>query len=411
MKIIVLAGGNDQAALIQELRRKFKDVEVLLIDYAPNVVAAKYADRHIVESTMDLAKVKEIAQEEKVDYIITACGDQPLLTMAVVSEELGLPCYLSKQQVLNLTNKMYMKRLMVESEIPTSHFKTFTSKDKIDTTGLHYPLVVKPVDSNGSKGVRKCKDRAELDRYLPEAFRFTLTDTIIIEEFCEGVEISADFYICDGKARRVMWCQLNKYEVDDSTQVIYQSIIPPSLSEKASDTLMQVANKIAKGYQVDNSPLLVQAIVNGDDVKVIEFSARLGGGAKYKTIQNVTGFNVLQANLESMLGEKPKVVIHDDGRCYSRCHIYTNGGVFTAIEGLGSLQQRGIIDDYVLTKPFGVTTGLPMSSSDRVASVFISASSKVELKKKVEKAIGQIKVVDETGEDMLYREMYKSALV
>ena len=65
----------------------------------------------------------------------------------------------------------------------------------------------------------------------------------------------------------------------------------------------------------------------------------------------------------------------------------------------------------MLTKPFGVTTGLPMSSSDRVASVFISASSKVELKKKVEKAIGQIKVVDETGEDMLYREMYKSALV
>ena len=170
--------------------------------------------------------------------------------------------------------------------------------------------------------------------------------------------------------------------------------------ELLSLDIAEGVDKIAKGYQVDNSPLLVQAIVNGDDVKVIEFSARLGGGAKYKTIQNVTGFNVLQANLESMLGEKPKVVIHDDGRCYSRCHIYTNGGVFTAIEGLGSLQQRGIIDDYVLTKPVGVTTGLP-----------ISASSKVELKKKVEKAIGQIKVVDETGEDMLYREMYKSALV
>ena len=408
MKIIVLAGGNDQAALIQELRHKLKDVEVLLIDFAPNVVAAKYADRHIVESTMDLAKVKEIAKEEKVDFIITACGDQPLLTMAVVSEELGLPCYLSKKQVLNLTNKMYMKRLMVENDIPTSHFKTFTSKDVIDTTGLNYPLIVKPVDSNGSKGVRKCKDRAELDKYLPEAFRFTLSDTVIVEEFCEGVEISADFYICDGKAKKVMWCQLNKYKVDDSTQVIYQSIIPPTLSEKASETLMQVANKIAKGYEVDNSPLLVQAMVNGDDVKVIEFSARLGGGAKYKTIRNVTGFNVLRANLESMLGEKPDVKINDDGRCYSRCHIYTNGGVFTAIEGLEDLQQQGTIDEYVLTKPFGVTTGSPKSSSDRVASVFISASSSEELRKKVNEAISQLQVVDDKGEDILFREMYKS---
>ena len=411
MKIIVLAGGNDQAALIQELRRKFKDVEVLLIDFAPNVVAAKYADRHIVESTMDLAKVKEIALQEKVDFIITACGDQPLLTMAVVSEELGLPCYLSKKQVLNLTNKMYMKRLMVENDIPTSHFKTFTSKDVIDTTGLNYPLIVKPVDSNGSKGVRKCKDRAELDKYLPEAFRFTLSDTVIVEEFCEGVEISADFYICDGKAKKVMWCQLNKYKVDDSTQVIYQSIIPPTLSEKASETLMQVANKIAKGYDVDNSPLLVQAMVNGDDVKVIEFSARLGGGAKYKTIQNVTGFNVLRANLESMLGEKPEVEIKDDGRCYSRCHIYTCGGVFTAIEGLEELQQRNIIDEYVLTKPFGVTTGSPKSSSDRVASVFISASSNEELKGKIKDAITNLKIIDEKGEDMLFREMYKKDLI
>lgn len=411
MKIIVLAGGNDQAALIQELRRKFKDVEVLLIDFAPNVVAAKYADRHIVESTMDLAKVKEIAQQEKVDYIITACGDQPLLTMAVVSEELGLPCYLSKKQVLNLTNKMYMKRLMVENDIPTSHFKTFTSKDVIDTTGLNYPLVVKPVDSNGSKGVRKCIEREELEKYLPEAFRFTLSDTVIIEEFCEGIEISADFYICNGKATKVMWCQLNKYKVNDSTQVIYQSIIPPTLSEKASETLMNVANKIAKGYQVDNSPLLVQAMVNGDEVKVIEFSARLGGGAKYKTIQNVTGFNVLRANLESMLGEKPEVVISDDGRCYSRCHIYTKGGVFTAIEGLEDLQRKGIIDEYVLTKPFGVITGSPKSSSDRVASVFLSAQSNEELKNKIKESIAHIIVIDEKGEDMMFRDMYNNDVI
>lgn len=155
MKIIILAGGNDQAALIQELRTKIRDVEVLLIDYIPNVVAAKYADRHILESTMDLAKVKEIALNEKVDYIMTACTDQSLLTMAVVSEELGLPCYLSKKQVLNLTNKMYMKKLMIESSIPTSKFKTFTSNEKFDTSGLTYPLIIKPVDSNSSKGVRK----------------------------------------------------------------------------------------------------------------------------------------------------------------------------------------------------------------------------------------------------------------
>ena len=408
MKIMVLAGGNDQAALIRELRSKFDQVEVILIDMAKDVVAAKYADRHIVESTMDLPKVKEIAEKEKVDYIMTACGDQPLLTMAVVSEELGLPCYLSKRQVLNLTNKMYMKRLMVENDIPTSRFKTFSSKDKLDTEGLSFPLVVKPVDSNGSKGVRKVNDMNELELYSKDAFRFTLSDTIIIEEFNDGFEISADFYVIDGKAERIMWCQLNKYKVNDSTQVIYQSIIPPSLTTEATRKLSEIANKIAKAYEVDNSPLLIQAMIHGDDVKVIEFSARLGGGAKYKTIQNVTGFNVLRANLESMLGEKPEVSINDDGRCYSRCHLYVEGGVFKSIEGLDELQKEGVIDEYVLTKPFGVEVGAPRSSSDRVASVFISAISKEELRMKIKNSIEQIKITNEKGEDMLFRGMYNN---
>lgn len=406
MKIMVLAGGNDQAALIREFREKFDQVEIILIDMAKDVVAAKYADRHIVESTMDIPKVKEIAIKEKVDYIMTACGDQPLLTMAVVSEELGLPCYLSKRQVLNLTNKMYMKRLMVENNIPTSRFKTFTSKDKLDTEGLTFPLVVKPVDSNGSKGVRKVNDMNELELYSKDAFRFTLSDTIIVEEFNEGIEISADFYVVNGKAEKVMWCQLNKYKVNDSTQVIYQSIIPPILTTEATRKLSEIANKIAKAYEVDNSPLLIQAMINGDDVKVIEFSARLGGGAKYKTIQNVTGFNVLRANLESMLGEIPKVSISDDGRCYSRCHLYVEGGVFKSIEGIDELLKNGVIDEYVLTKPLGVEVGTPRSSSDRVASVFISATSKEELKMKIKNSIEQIKITNEKGEDILFRGMY-----
>ena len=406
MKIMILAGGNDQAALIQELRMMFKDVEIVLIDFAPNVIAAKYADKHIIESTMDLIKVKEIAIAENVDYIMTACGDQPLLTMAVVSEELGLPCYLSKKQVLNLTNKMYMKRLMMENDIPTSKFKTFTSKDKLDTTGLSYPLVVKPVDSNGSKGVRKVMNEDELYEFAKDAFRFTLTDTIVVEEFNDGFEISADFYVIDGMAQKVMWCQLNKFQVNDSTQVIYQSVIPPVLSEKVTATLLEIANKIAKAYEVNNSPLLIQAIINGDDVRVIEFSARLGGGAKYKTIQNVTGFNVLRANLQSMLGIVPEIEVLDTGKCYSRCHIYLTGGKFVALEGLDELVKNGTIKEYVLTRPFGVNVNSPTSSSDRVASIFIEANNQSDLDSKVKMAISTLKVLDEKGNDILKRDMY-----
>lgn len=405
-KIMILAGGNDQAALIQEIRRKFDEVQVILIDFAKNVVASKYADKHIVESTMDLPKVKQIAQQEKVDYIMTACGDQPLLTMAIVSNELGLPCYMSKEQVLTLTNKMYMKDLMIKNDIPTSLHKTFRSSDLLNIEGLTYPLVVKPVDSNGSKGVRKVTNEEELNEYAQQAFKYSLSDTIIVEEFNEGVEISSDYYIVGDTVTNLMHSQLNKWSPDSNTAVIFQSVIPPNLSPLVRKKLDEIAIKIAKGYNISNSPLLMQTIVNGEDVKVLEFSARIGGGAKYQTIEKVTGFNVLKANLESMLGEQPNVSLKPIKKYYSRCHLYLTGGVFEALEGIERLKEEGIIEECIITKPFGVVVNPPKSSSDRVASILLVADSRDELKNKIKYAIKNIKVLNDNGEDILCREMY-----
>ena len=107
-KIMILAGGNDQAALMEELRRYFKgDVELILLDMVRNVKAFPYADRFLQISTMDKDAVLKAAQEEKIDYILTACGDQPLSTMAYVSAQMGLPCYLTEEEVDRLRMGAY----------------------------------------------------------------------------------------------------------------------------------------------------------------------------------------------------------------------------------------------------------------------------------------------------------------
>ena len=406
MKIMVLAGGNDQAALIRLLRERIPGVEVILIDYNKDVVAAKYADRHIVESTMDLPKVKEIALREKVDYIMTACGDQPVLTMAVISDELGLPCYLTKRQAVEITNKKFMKRIMLDNDIPTSRFRTFEEGEPIDDAGLRYPLIVKPVDNNGSKGVRRVENKDELQLYAVEAYKFSLTKTIIVEEFIEGDEISCDFFVKDGVATYVMICKSNKFFVDGGTQVIYQSIIPPSVSNVVRQRINDIAQKIATAYGLTNSPLHIQTLVKGDDVNVIEFSARLGGGAKYKTIQNVTGFNILAANLDVMLGKKPEIVFHRSDKHFTRCFLYLTGGVFASSTGFDACVSDGTIDEYVMIRPYGVYAKSPRASNGRVASFLASDADETRLREKVKKALQTIKIFNEKGEDILKRDMY-----
>ena len=113
-KIMILAGGNDQIALIEELRRYFNgDIYIILVDMSSSAKAIPYADKFLPISTMDKEAVLNAAKEEKIDYILTACGDQPLSTMAYVSAKMGLPCYLTEEDVKNLTNKLYMKQILM----------------------------------------------------------------------------------------------------------------------------------------------------------------------------------------------------------------------------------------------------------------------------------------------------------
>lgn len=148
MKILVLAGGSDQIALINEL--KSRRHEIILVDYFENSPAKSFADKHIVASTLDTDRVEEIAINEKVDLICTACTDQALLTVAKVSEKLGLPCYISYQTGLNVTNKSYMKKVLMANSIPTSKFIILGTVDMSAIKNFKYPLVVKPVDCNSS---------------------------------------------------------------------------------------------------------------------------------------------------------------------------------------------------------------------------------------------------------------------
>ena len=198
MKILVLAGGSDQIALIQELK-KYKH-EIILLDYFENPPAKQYADKHIQASTLDVNAVVDVAKNENVGLITTACTDQALMTVAEVSEKLGLPCYISHKTGLNVTNKAYMKKVFIDNNIPTSKHIIVDDVYCIDEKlkDFQYPLVVKPVDCNSSKGVKKVENVEMLKLALIDAISYSRTNTAVVEEFKKGVELSCDLYVQDG---------------------------------------------------------------------------------------------------------------------------------------------------------------------------------------------------------------------
>ena len=397
MKIIVLAGGADQVALICELKQRGH--EIVLVDYFQNPPAGKYADKHVVASTLDINAVHDIALQEKADLICTACTDQALLTVAKVSEDLSLPCYISYNTALNVTNKFYMKKVMSEHAIPTSKYVVL---DKIDSSLLdnfQYPLVVKPVDCNSSKGVRKVHNESELRSSLNLAIQYSRTHTAIVEEFKSGEEISADFYV-DGDIVKFLCAtkSIKKQHVDSFT--IIGSYFPAITAEQEKK-LLGIAREIVSAFSLRNTPLLVQLILQDDDFYVVEFSARMGGGSKYKLIEVLSGVNIMSAYVDLILGEKPLIKPQWQVHNAAMIYVYCRPGVFYEIDGLQELQDSAYINSYFLYKTSGMSVTKSETSSDRVAGYLVTASTKEELQQKIIVIDSQIRVLNADGEDIM----------
>lgn len=405
-KVFVLAGGNDQIELIKGIRGRFPNVEVILIDMNPNVRAKGYADRMLVISTMDFEKVLSAAKTENIDLILSACGDQPLRTMAYVSEKLNLPCYLTYEQAQNLTNKVLMKRLMIEGEIPTSKYHRFDINSAITADGLSFPLVIKPADNNGSKGIIKVYSKQEFNKAIEEARKYTGSGDLLVEEFKEGDEYSIEAFIRNGEPF-IIFASKNIKVKNRNTFTIcsneYIAILPSELESKIKEIIV----KIAKTFNIDNVPLLIQLIARGNDVNVIEFSARTGGGSKLFFIRKMVNVDVIENLIDITLGYVPDIKTEPSLDEAVIKYVYTEPGIFQGIHNVDELKDEGYIEEVYLYKPFGSEIKSSTYSSDRPVGFLIRGTSKEELNHKIRRINNKVKILDENGKDIMRHDIFE----
>jgi len=408
MKILVLAGGFDQIVLIKELQSRGH--EVILADYLENPPAKEFIKEHFQISILDEEAVYRLALREKVDLITTACTDQALLTAAKVSERLKFPFYLSSSIAQNITNKAYMKNKFREYGIPTADWiiiednKIFIKKVK---GVLKYPFLIKPSDANSSKGVIKVNNDKELEEAVNSAFLISRSKTVVAENFMEGQEVSIDVWKDNEGVKILLISRTNKIKTNIGKFTIYQSQYPVFLSDILKCRIQEIAEKICEAFDLDNTPLLIQAIVNGDDISVIECSARMGGGSKYKFIEKVTGIDIMKLYVNRILGDTAQCVLPV---CVNKLmemnYVYANNGIFRELIGFKENLLSGNICELFQYKTYGSKICKRTTSSDRILGFLIEADTFDELKEKRYKILEQVDILDAEGNSMMYKECF-----
>lgn len=407
MKALVLCGGIPQIALLNDL--KSRGITTVLADMNEKVAGRAYADIFYPVSVLDVEGVKQVAQKEQVDFVITVCADQVLQVVAEVSEALNLPCYISYETAVNVSKKSYMKRIFTENGIPTSQFVILEELVPAQIAHLQYPLIVKPVDSYSSRGVQRIDDPALLPDAFAQAKAISRTHTVIVEEFVEGDEITVDVYVENGTAH--LLCASNIDKIGENGKfVIHRTRFPANISQAVTGQIQAAAQGISQAFGLQNAPMLIQLITDGSRISVVEFCARTGGGDKFRLIEKVSGFDVVKAVADLTLGQKPHVEpkIRDDLYIINE-FLYCNEGTFDHLEGFAELLEAGVITEFYQLKTQGTQMGAINSSGDRVAYFTVEAASYEEAVGKHAIANQKIKALDPAGNDLLRHDLVAKA--
>jgi len=404
---IVLGGTNPHAILVQKL--KGRGYHVALVDFLDNPPARKFADEHIQESTLDKEKVLDIARKKKAQLVISTCIDQANSVCCYVAEQLNLPLPYSYQTSLEVTDKGLMKKKMAANAIPTSSFILTDSVEKIDWSRVVYPAVVKPVDCNSSKGVRRVDSKAETESGVSQALLLSRTHMAIIEAYNEGEEIQVDCVATTSEVEVVLTRQKKKIRSSENQMVLQSrgSLLPAPLSEELNAQAKNIAVKIASSFGLKNTPFFYQAIITDKGIQVLEFAPRIGGGLSYYVLKELAGFDAVDAAIDSFLGHE--IVFHGRtlNKCYSTNLLYMHPGTFDHVKGLDRLKDSGLATEVFVMKNKGSVIDSDMRSSNRVAAFILSADSYEELNQKEEEAVKQIEVKDTAGKDLLNRSIYR----
>jgi len=403
---VVLGGTYPHIKLLRNLAER--GYHTILIDYYEAPCAKPYAGLHIQESTLDRERVLQIAKMQNASLVISSCIDQANLIACSVAEELGLPHPYNSQTGSVVTNKLLMKEFMSKHGIPSSRFVKITDIHEINVSALRYPLIAKPSDSNSSKGVEKIDSADQLIESAKNAIALSRSKEAVIEEFVEGREIGLDFYVNCGKPQLLITKERRKIpRKADPAQQIYGCFWPANLTASQVDECIEIANTIASSLGIDNSPLMIQAIIGKEGIRVIEFAARFGGGESFKIIELASGVDIIDLSIRSFLHEQASVVSKASDLIYAETFIYAEECEFHRILVNNALVNEGIVDCVHQYKSAGMSIGEKLTSNNRVGCFIVSGSDLNEVKSKIKIALNGMQVFDVKGCDRMRRDVYR----
>ncbi|MBP5431332.1 ATP-grasp domain-containing protein [Ruminococcus sp.] len=343
MKKILLLGGSAQQVIAIETAKRLGYYTVLC-DYLTDNPGQYVADKFYLVSTTDKEAILDVAKKEQIDGIVAYASDPAAPTAAYVAEKMELNTN-PYESVEILCNKDRFRAFLSENGFNTPAAAGYTDADEAirDTDRFTLPVIIKPVDSSGSKGATVLRSWDTLSQALDFAFSFSRSHRIIIEEYIEKAHpylIGGDIFVWDGKV--IMWGLMNCHRDNNVNPLVpVGKSYPPELTDKVfnsvKDTLQTMVDKLGIRFGAMNVELVSD---KNDRVFMIDVGPRNGGNMIPDLLGYIFGVDVVEMTVKAAMGEVPVMNISEPVPYYATHNLHTDrDGIYEHIQYSGELEK------------------------------------------------------------------------
>ena len=342
-KVIILGAGIYQVPLIKTA--KSMGLYTIVLSRAGNYPGFAIADSsHYIDTTAK-EDVLEIANEYNIDAICTTGTDVAVSTIGYVNDKLNLNG-ISSKAALRTNDKLEMQKCFHDGGVNSADYRAVTSEyDAVSAAReLSYPVVIKCVDSSGSRGINTATSDEETIAAFHDAIRFSRKDYVLVEEKLEGNELCISGYIQNGKLAFLAPHQryiTSRSDIPISVGHSFPYHVDPSVIRNIEEQMCHIIASL----EIDNCAFNADAFEKNGKISIIEIGARAGATCIPELIKMHYGIDYYEAVLKGALGET--ISFRENAvkrRCSARLLMSAKDGIITRIDenALDTLTSREI---------------------------------------------------------------------
>lgn len=366
--ILIFGGGFLQLSLIHNCASR--GIRTVVIDPFPGAPGKDHADIFEVVGGQDFDTTCAIVEKYEINGLATSASDKPLVMMSRIAARYKLPFY-SEETAKMCTDKYLMKERFQAHNIPSASGYLIRNFTDI----LTYPVIIKPVDNSGSRGVFYCQDAIAAKRFISEAFEHTKHPYLLAEEFISGQEYSVEALHYGGKTSILQITE--KQTTPLPTNVEIGHVAPANISIDIKLAIEALIPKIHQAFAFENCASHTELKIQDGKITVIETSPRLGGDfITSHLVPLTTGINIEDALISICLGETPEVLKSKEAYAGVFFSSFPAGMRLKRLPNLKTLVSNNTIESYAITLKENDVIPAIQSSLDRHCYFLLTSSNR-----------------------------------